>query len=128
MMTVFIAVFWGVFGADRLYIAIGAIMAWGPGDAVAAIVGRNFGRHKLQGKHIEGVKSVEGSVGMAVTSFACLLPVLLTMSELPILVSLIISLVTAPIASLTELFTKRGWDTVTVPVASALVLCFTMLW
>ena len=103
-------------------------MAWGPGDAVAAIVGRNFGKHKLQGKYIEGVKSVEGSVGMAVTSFACLLPVLLTMSELPILVSLIISLVTAPIASLTELFTKRGWDTVTVPVVSALVLCFTMLW
>ncbi len=128
MMTVFIAVFWGLFGADRLYIAIGAIMAWGPGDAVAAIAGRNFGKHKLHGKYIEGVKSVEGSVGMAVTSFACLLPVLLTMSELPIFVSLIISLVTAPIASLTELFTKRGWDTVTVPVASALVLCFTMLW
>lgn len=128
MMTVFIAVFWGVFGADRLYIAIGAIMAWGPGDAVAAIVCRNFGKHKLQGKHIEGVKSVEGSVGMAITSFACLLPVLLTMSELPILVSLIISLVTAPIASLTELFTKNGWDTVTVPIVSAIVLCVTLIW
>ncbi len=128
LMTVWIAVFWGCFGADRLYIAIGSIMAWGPGDAVAAIVGRNFGKHKLSGKFIEGEKSVEGSVGMAITSFICLLPVLLMMSSLPWYASVVISVVTAPVASLTELFTKKGWDTVTVPIVSALVLCVTLLW
>ncbi len=126
LMTVFIAVFWGLLGAERLYIAIGAIMAWGPGDAVAAMVGKNFGRHKLQGKLIEGVKSVEGSVGMALTSFVCLLPVLLLMSPLSPAVSVVTALVVAPLASLTELFTKKGWDTISVPVASALLLCATM--
>ena len=127
LMTVLIAVFWGIFGQEHLYIAIGAIMAWGPGDAVAAIVGKNCGRHKLQGKHIEGIKSVEGSVGMAVTSFVCLLPVLLIMSSLPWYVSVLFALVIAPLASLTELFTKGGWDTVSVPAVSALVLCLTMI-
>ena len=97
LMTVLIAVFWGGFGAEHKYIIVAAIMAWGPGDAVAAIVGKKFGKHKLQGKMIEGVKSVEGSVGMA-------------------------------IASLTELYTKKGFDTVTVPFVSALVLCLTMIW
>ena len=128
LMTVMLAIFWGGFGAEHLYIAIGAIMAWGPGDAVAAIVGKRYGKHKLQGTMIEGVKSVEGSVGMAITSFVCLLPVLLTMSALPWYISVVFSLVIAPIASLTELFTKKGLDTVTVPIVSALILCLTLFW
>ena len=128
LMAALLAVFWGVFGSKHIYIAVGAIMAWGPGDAVAAIIGKLRGKHKLSGKMIEGVKSVEGSIGMAVTSFICLLPVLLTMSSLPWYVSLAFSLVIAPVAALTELFTKKGWDTVTVPVVSVLLLCFTLLW
>lgn len=127
LMTVLIAIFWGGFGSEYIYIAVGAIMSWGPGDAVAAIVGKNFGRHKLQGNMIEGVKSVEGSVGMAITSFICLLPVLLFMSTLPWHISLILALVVAPIASITELFTKNGWDTVTVPIVSAILLCITLV-
>lgn len=128
LMTVLVAVFWGGFGAEHLYIAVGAIMAWGPGDAVAAIVGKRMGKHKLQGKYIEGTKSVEGSIGMAITAFVCLLPVLLFMSSLPWYVSVIFSLVIAPIASLTELFTKGGWDTVTVPAAVSLILCLSIIW
>lgn len=128
LMTVLLAVFWGGFGAEHKYIAVAAIMAWGPGDAVAAIVGKSVGKHKLQGKMIEGVKSVEGSVGMAITSFVCTLPVLLTMSELPWYVALLFAVVIAPVAALTELFTKRGFDTVTVPFVSALLLSLTMLW
>ena len=128
LMTVLIAIFWGVFGAEHLYVAVGAIMAWGPGDAVAAIVGKKMGKHKLQGKYIEGTKSIEGSVGMAITAFICLLPVLLLMSALPWYVSVFFALVIAPIASLTELFTKGGWDTVTVPTVVSLILCLSMLW
>ena len=128
LMTVLIAIFWGCFGAKHLYIAVGAIMAWGPGDAVAAIVGKKMGRHKLRGKYIEGTKSIEGSVGMAITAFVCLLPVLLLMSSLPWYVSVILSLAAAPVASLTELFTKGGWDTVTVPLAASLILSLSMLW
>jgi len=128
LMTVLIAVFWGWLGQEHLYIVVGAIMAWGPGDAAAAIVGRLQGKHKLQGKHIEGVKSAEGSIAMATTSFVCLLPVLLTMSAMPWYAAVLVSAVVAPIAALTELFTKGGWDTITVPVVSALLLSVTMIW
>ena len=108
LITVLLAIFWGGFGEEHLYIAVGAIMAWGPGDAVAAIVGRQKGKHKLTGRLIEGTKSVEGSVGMAVTAFVCLFPVLLLMSALPWHVSLVFALAIAPIASLTELFTREA--------------------
>lgn len=127
LITVLIAVFWGIFGREHLYIAVGAIMAWGPGDAVAAIVGKIYGRHKLQGKRIEGVKSVEGSGGMAITSFVCLLLVLLSMSGLSRGVALVAALVVAPVAALTELYTKGGRDTITVPIVSALLLSVTMM-
>lgn len=60
--------------------------------------------------------------------FVCLLPVLLFMSNLPWYVSLSFACVVAPIASLTELYTKGGWDTITVTIVSALILCETMFW
>lgn len=128
LMALMLAVFWGGLGAEHEYIAVAAIMAWGPGDAVAAIVGKKLGKHKLQGKMIEGVKSVEGSVGMAITSFICVLPILLLMSHHPWYISLAFSFAIAPIASLTELFTKKGWDTITVPIVSALVLLLSLIW
>lgn len=87
-----------------------------------------MGKHKLKGKYIEGTKSVEGSIGMAITSFLCLLPVLLFMSLLPWYTSVVFALAIAPIASLTELFTKGGWDTVTVPAVVSLILSLSMLW
>lgn len=128
LMALMLAVFWGGLGAEHEYIAVAAIMAWGPGDAVAAIVGKKLGKHKLQGKMIEGVKSVEGSIGMAITSFICVLPLLLLMSHHPWYISLAFSFAIAPIASLTELFTKKGWDTITVPIVSALVLLLSLIW
>lgn len=122
MMAVMIGVFWGGMGDGRRWIPIAAIMAWGPGDGAAAIVGRLYGRHKLRGRLIEGEKSVEGSVAMAVTSFACTLPVLLTMSGMPWLSCVLLALAVAPAAALTELYTKHGLDTVTVPIVSSVLL------
>jgi cysteine synthase A len=97
-------------------------------DTSAVLSGGEPGMHKLQGKRIEGVKSVEGSVGMEITSFVCVLPLLLLMAYNPWYISLAFSLAIAPIASLTELFTKKGWDTITVPIVSALVLCLSLIW
>ena len=127
LMSIMLVVFWGLLGANNKFIAIASIMAWGPGDAVAAIVGKKFGKHKLQGKMIEGVKSVEGSVGMAITSFICTLLTLLFASNLAWYIALALSLIIAPIASITELYTKKGWDTITVPLVSAFILCITLI-
>ena len=122
LMTGLLAVFWGGFGPDYAYIAVAAIMAWGPGDAAAAIVGKNWGRHKLSGPHIEGVKSVEGTVAMGITSFACTLATLLLMTPMSPVTALVLSALIAPIAALVELYTRHGLDTVTVPIAASVIL------
>ena len=121
-MTILIAVFWGLFGEEHKYIAATAIMAWGPGDAAAAIVGKNLGRHKLSGKWIEGVKSVEGSLAMGITSFICTALTLFLLSGLNLGTIFLLSLIIAPIAALVELYTKNGMDTVTVPIAASAIL------
>lgn len=115
-----LSICWGIFG--QKYLAIASVMAWGPGDGMAAIVGISFGRHKLTGKHIEGTKTVEGTVAMGVTAFAAVLIVLLLMSPLPWYLSVLAAIPTAVLCAFTELNTKNGWDTVTVPVAACLIL------
>ena len=127
LLGAMLAFFWGVFGEGYKYLAITAVMAWGPGDAAAAIIGRCFGKHKLEGRMIEGTKSVEGCVAMGVTSFACTALVLFLMSALAWYVILPLSLLVATVATFTELFTKRGFDTITVPAASAALLMLVFL-
>jgi len=122
LMTIFFAVFWGVLGEEYKYIAVTSIMAWGPGDGVAAIVGKKFGKHKLQGKMIEGVKSVEGSIGMWLTSVGCTWISLAVMTDFSWYSSMVLALVVGIVATFTELFTKKGLDTVTVPLAACIVL------
>ncbi|MBQ7320913.1 MAG: TSUP family transporter [Clostridia bacterium] len=127
MLFSLLGVMLAVFRSELRYISVAAIMAWGPGDAMAAIVGKKFGKHPLQGRWIEGVKSVEGTVAMAITSFVCTFVSLCLMSGHAWYISLITSFIVAPIAALTELFTKKGMDTVTVPIVSSLVLSWLIL-
>ena len=122
MITAMLAVFWGGLGDGYSYIAVAALMAWGPGDAAAAIVGRNFGKHHLSGKWIEGVKSVEGSVAMGITSFLFTFATLYLMTGMTLIQILDLSLVIAPVAAYVELHTKHGLDTITVPIAASLIL------
>ena len=122
MIGAFIALCWGLLGQECKYMAAAAMMAWGPGDGMAAIVGITWGKKKLSGKMIEGTKTVEGTVAMGVTSCICTAVTLVLLSELAWYVILPVSLVIGVIAAFTELFTKRGWDTITVPVVSLAVL------
>ena len=122
MITAMLAIFWGGFGDEYAFIAVTALMAWGPGDAAAAIIGQKFGRHKLSGKWIEGVKSVEGTIAMGVTSFLFTVVTLSVFSGLSMIHILELSLIIAPVAAVVELYTKHGLDTVTVPMAVSLIL------
>ena len=122
LITILMAVYWGYFGEEHKYIAVTAIMAWGPGDAAAAIIGKKAGKHKISGPHIEGTKSLEGTLAMGITSFAFTLLCLLALSGIRLPTALFLSLIIAVMSALVELFTKRGLDTVTVPIAASLIL------
>ena len=120
MYAVVVLICWGWRGEKLL--ALCSIYAWGFGDAMAALIGKRFGRHILQGKHIEGKKSVEGTLAMFEVSFVCVLIILLFRGGMPWYAYPVISLITAAVSAVVELYTMDGMDTMTCPLAAMAVL------
>lgn len=120
MFAILNSVCWGWLGERWLVLA--CICAWGFGDAAAALIGKKYGRHYLEGKLIEGRKSVEGTVAMFIVSLISVLIVLLINGNVAWYASLTIAVLTAAVTSAVELFTRNGMDTVTCPFAAAAIL------
>lgn len=115
-----IAISKGLFASNAL--AVASLFVWGFGDAAAALVGKRFGKHKLKGRMIEGIKSVEGSVAMAVTAFCVCAAVLLCKGMVPWYISVFAAAVAGVVGSVVELYTPNGADTITVPLSAVTVL------
>jgi dolichol kinase len=115
-----IGVFWGLLGPDwRPLIAV-AVMAWGFGDAAAALVGKFLGRKRLVHRLIESAKTYEGTAAMILFAGLALFGTLVSYGGQSWLVSLVVALVVAPVCGIVELFSRRGSDTLTVPLSAAL--------
>lgn len=120
-IAVIIAVCWGLFRHKEL--AIASILMWGFGDAAAALIGKKYGKHKvLRFKHVDNKKSWEGTAAMWFVAFTFGLLSLYIVGSLPIINCVLAIVVAAPIAAITELVTQNGHDTITVPLASAVVI------
>ncbi len=120
MFAVMICVCWGWLGDKLLLLA--CVFAWGFGDGAAALVGKRYGRHFLEGKLIEGRKSMEGTLAMFIVSFLAIITVLLLRGGLPWYAYLPVSALAAAVCAVVELYTLNGFDTVTCPFAAASVL------
>ncbi len=116
MFAAVIWICWGIFGAK--YLALAVILGWGLGDAAAALVGKKFGKHHLEGKFIDGKKTIEGAVAMFIVSFITVIIVLLLSTNLPWYGHISVAIITAGVNSIVELNTKNGFDTLTCPAAT----------
>lgn len=106
---------------DR-YLALASVYAWGLGDAAAALVGKPYGKHKINWKYTDGKKSYEGSSAMLLTSFITVTVILLLRSGLPAAGYIVIPVVVALASTLAELYSKNGNDTVICPICAMVVL------
>ncbi len=122
MMAVMIAVFWGLLGEQWKYIIIVAILAWGFGDAAAALAGKKFGRHQVRNRLVDGPKTWEGTLAMYVVSACAIFISLLFYAELSWYICMLVALLVAMVSALSELVSHKGTDTVNVPLATALPL------
>lgn len=120
VFALLITICWGLLGEK--YLVIASVMAWGLGDAAAALIGRRFGKRHLEGEYVEGKKSLEGSIAMLAISFVAVLVVLSAMGPDQWYEYIPVALNTAIVCTLVELFTKNGMDTITCPLAAACVL------
>ena len=117
-----IFVFWGVLGTDWRYLAAASVMAWGYGDAAAALVGTAFGRTRVTHRLVEGAKTLEGTSAMIVAAAIALFVTLTWYGSVPWYLSLVVALLVAPVCGVVELFSRRGVDTLTVPFAAAAIM------
>ncbi len=120
MFAAVIAICWGWLG-DR-YLVLASIYAWGFGDAAAALIGKHFGKHKINWKFIDGEKSFEGTIAMLVTSFASVAVVLACRGDLNIVGLLVTSAITALVSATAELYSRNGMDTVICPMAAMVAI------
>jgi len=121
-IALMIFIFWGLLGAEWKYVAVVAVMAWGFGDAAAALVGKNFGRRRILHPRIEGTKTMEEIQAMFVTAGLAIFFTFLIYAGHPRYVSLAVALVVAPVSAIVELFSNRGMDTLTVPISTGLAV------
>ena len=126
-IALLIFVSWGLLGLDWQYIAVVAILAWGFGDAAAALVGKAFGRRRIEHPWIEGAKTYEGTFAMFLVAGLTIFFTLQVYADLSWFVSLPVALIVAPVSATVELFSRRGMDTLTVPLSAAVSILILLL-
>jgi len=120
--AILIFIYWGVLGTRWYYIAAVAVMAWGFGDAAAALVGKALGRRRIFHRLIERTKTIEGTTAMITAAALALFFTMLCYAGKPWYTSLVVSVVVAPVVGTVELFSRKGTDTFTVPLAAAFII------
>ena len=126
-VTLLFGLLWRPSGpVDRAPIAVAGVMAMTWGDALAALIGRRFGRHRYQVGGSE--RSWEGSAAMFIASAVAMFLVLLLLPGSPLSSlaassstgrSLLAALVGAAFATLAEAVSPHGTDNLSVPLVAA---------
>ena len=120
---VVVAWFWPL---EKPYYGAIGILIMALGDGFAALIGRKFGKHPYQ---VWGEKkSIEGSLTMAVISYAVTVVILLGVQGNHWQIW-VLAIAVALVATGLEAVSKIGIDNLTVPIGSAAVCFFlNQLW
>ena len=105
---------------DRPHLLVAGLMPMTWGDALAAVLGRRWGKHHYT--ILGSTRSLEGSAVMFLASWAATLVTLLLLSSIGPLTAVWVAAVTALCAAAIEAVSPWGIDNLTVPAISALIL------
>jgi phytol kinase len=118
--VVLLSYFWGFLGVDHSYFASLGSLSWGFGDTTAGVLGTMYGKKKYRFRIFDHRKTVEGSISMIIIVFFVALPVLESVIK-ALSITLLISLSTAFAGAFIEAVSRRGIDTLTVPLSISYV-------
>lgn len=129
-ITILFALFWRpTESIDNVHIATAGVMAMTWGDALAALIGQNFGKHQY--KIGNSVRSWEGSAAMFVASTTAIFLVLWLLPGSPLAALIpvlsinqviIAALIGGICATFMEAVAPHGIDNLTVPIITSGVL------
>ncbi|MBR2802803.1 MAG: TSUP family transporter [Erysipelotrichaceae bacterium] len=115
---------WGLFGRPEIEIA--AVLMWGSGDMAAALIGKKYGKHKLNWPFVDPKKSYEGSLANFLFGLVFGTAALKLCGAGSFLFCFLSAFISALVGMYVEAVSKAGHDTVTVPLAETFILmvCF----
>lgn len=98
-------------------------------DTGASIFGKRFGKHVINIKFVESKRTVEGSLFFFAVAFICSFITYTFIGvyfpgfsePLELNTSLILSLITAAVSAILEIFSPGKWDDVIVPIGTAII-------
>lgn len=120
MFSFILLLCWGIL--ERKYLVLASVLAWGVGDAAAALFGKKFGRNRLRGRGLSGEKTLEGFLAMFFFSFVAVFTVFLRHQPDLAIGYGPLAFVTAGVTAVVELYSMDGMDTVTCPLAAAVTM------
>ncbi len=122
MLAGLMALFQGLLQETNKLVIVVAVLAWGFGDAAAALVGKKFGKRKIAFSLADGKKTWAGTVAMFLVAFGVSLAALHHGLALSRGLRLLLAFVVGAVCAFVELISKGGWDTLTVPLAASVAL------
>jgi phytol kinase len=128
-IAITILVFAFVFWPDKYYIPISAILIMMFADTAASIVGKRFGKHKINVPWVGNKRSLEGSLTFVIVGFICSFPVFYLLGiiypgfsmVLSINQVLMLSFLMSIISSVLELMSPSKYDDLIIPIGCTFI-------
>jgi len=123
LITIFVIV-----APNPLYFPIAGILLMIISDTLASIIGKKYGKRKINLPWLKTTRSLEGSLAFFISGFILcfiaftLLTNPLTQIHLTIEVALLYSLITSALATIVELVSPSTWDDLTIPIATVVIV------
>jgi len=131
-ITILITIF-VIFAPNQMYFPIAGILLMIISDTLASVIGKKYGKRKINLSWLKTTRSLEGSIAFFVSGFiVCFFAFTflgvtnpLTQVHLSVEIALLYSLITSALATIIELVSPSTWDDLTIPLAT--VVCVFLL-
>ena len=124
--------FFVIFAPNQMYFPIAGILLMIISDTLASIIGKKYGKRKINLPWVNTTRSLEGSLAFFISGFIVCFIAFTFMSVNPITqihlsleIALLYSLITSALATIIELVSPSTWDDLTIPIAT--VMCVFLL-
>jgi len=118
--------FFVILAPDQMYFPIAGILLMIISDTLASIIGKKYGKRKINLPWLKTTRSLEGSLVFFISGFIlCFIAFTflgvtnpLTQIHLTFEIALLYSLITSALATIVELVSPSTWDDLTIPIAT----------
>jgi len=123
-------IFFVIVAPHQMYFPIAGILLMIISDTLASVVGKRYGKRKINLPWIKATRSLEGSLAFFISGFfLCFFAFTIlgvsnpiTQIHLTLEIALLYSLITSALATIVELISPSTWDDLTIPIATVVIV------